>query len=523
MFDLLIRGATVIDGTRQPRFRADVAINSQRIAAVEPQIDAAAQRTIDAKGLVLAPGFIDVHNHSDGWLLKSVCLEPKVSQGFTTEVLMSDGISYAPLRPADAADWITYLRPLNGLNLADYDGWQSLEDYARHLDRCTAQNSALQIPLANVRVLACGWGRQAADDTQILQMQREVRRGLEMGAVALSSGLDYISQCFCTTDEIVRALEPLRGRGLPYVTHVRYKLGTLGGVQEAVEIARRLDIPLHVSHLKATTPQQRDELLDYIDRQAISEVDLSFDIYPYLAGSTLLASLSPYEIWEQGPLNACRQLARPHIRRRFAELLDAIGIDWKQSTLAWLASRQNQPWQGRTVAEFIASRRRSAADAIADLLIDEQLAVLAVIHPAQDESLLEPFLSHPRQMIGTDAILAPGGVVHPRAFGTTGRILGSLVRDRQLFSLEDAVYKLTAFPAARFGLKDRGRIASGCVADLVLFDPQTVCDTATYSAPHSFCQGIERVLVGGQTVWPREQATPSADGRWPGRALRRGE
>ena len=251
-FDLIIRGGTVIDGSGGPRARADVAVRGDRIVAVGDLTRAVAAQVIDARDLIVAPGFIDVHNHSDGWLLKTRHFASKTLQGFTTEVLMSDGISYAPLTPDLAPQWLYYLRSLNGLAQHDYSGWRSIADYLALLDGRTVQNVVAQVPYANVRVLSVGWGRIRPDDSQLRGMRYEVRRGMDEGATGVSTGLDYIAQCFADTEEIVQVVAASAARSGVYVTHVRYKRGTLEGLREAVEIGRRAKVAVHISHLKAT-------------------------------------------------------------------------------------------------------------------------------------------------------------------------------------------------------------------------------------------------------------------------------
>ncbi|HEX3725716.1 MAG TPA: D-aminoacylase [Pirellulales bacterium] len=519
MFDLVIKSGTVIDGTGSARFKADVAIAGGRIAAVGDLGGATTRHTLDASRLVVAPGFIDVHTHADGWLLTTPNLVPKTSQGITTEILMSDGISYAPVTPQNYRDWFTYLRALNGLAPREYQGWRTIGDYLALLDRRAAQNVATQIPYANVRVLAAGWRRGTLDDTQAKIVDREIRLAMDAGAVGISTGLDYISECFATTDELVaacRAMAPWRGL---YATHVRYKKGTLAGVKEAVEIGRRAGVSVHISHLKPGSPQEGEEILNYVDRVAVKEVDFSFDVYPYLAGSTMLHYLLPYEVWEEGPLCACARLREPDVRERFAALLACFPLPLEQVLLAWTASKAGARLVGSSVAEIAARWARSPAEAMCDLLIEENLAALCLLAGGSDE-WIEPFLQHPKFMLGTDGIHFADGLVHPRVYGSTARMLGPLVRERKLFSLEAAVRKMTGAPAERFGLIDRGAVREGAAADLVLFDPITVADRATYAEPRQLSLGIEHVLVGGVEIFAHGQAIEDLGPEWPGRALR---
>jgi len=203
LFDILIRNGTIIDGTGRPRYKSDVGVRGDRIAMIGPQIDAESQEVLDATNQIVAPGFIDVHNHSDGWLLKMPHLTPKTLQGFTTEILMADGISYAPVNEHTAEQWMFYLRSLNGLRMDEYRLWRSWEDYMQLLDRSTAQNAAAHLPYANIRAMVCGFGDCRVDDFQMRQIRHEIEKGMEAGAVGLSTGLDYIVQCYATTDELV--------------------------------------------------------------------------------------------------------------------------------------------------------------------------------------------------------------------------------------------------------------------------------------------------------------------------------
>lgn len=518
MFDLLIQGGALVDGSGGPLRQADVAINGDRIAAVDTRVDAKARRVIDARGLVVAPGFVDVHNHSEGWLIKLPQLLPKTSQGFTTEVLMSDGISYAPLTPELARDWIYYLRPLNALHAADYRGWRTIADYLALIDGRSAQNVIALAPFANLRVLACGWRRDPADDLQINLMRSELRAAMEEGAAGMSTGIDYIAQCFSSTDEIARVAEAMAPFDGVYVTHVRYKMGTLAGVKEAVEIGRRAGVAVHISHLKAATERETEAILGFVD-EAARDVDITFDIYPYMPGSSLLASLLPYEVWEEGPLNAPARLREPLVRERFGRTMSDYALPLDQMTIAWVASRENAHLHGMSLDEYIERSRKPVGDALADLLLDENFCVLLVFH-VTDDRRVEPFLQHPRMMLGSDGIWFPDGQVHPRVYGSATRMIGPLVRDRRLFSLEEAVRKMTSFPAERFGLVDRGLIADDALADLVIFDEATVADRATYDEPHQLSEGVRHVVVNGRPIIEDERPAPSAERHPPGRALR---
>jgi len=519
VFDLVIRGGEVIDGTRAARFRADVGVTGERISAVGDLRDADARTEWDATGRIVAPGFIDVHNHSDGWLLREPVFAPKLRQGFTTELLVSDGIGYAPVDAVTAPQWFFYLRSLNALRMDEYRGWETLAEYHQRMDRRTASNTLVQVPYANVRTLLCGFGRGVVDDLQRKLMQAEILRGLEEGATGLSTGLDYLAQGFTTTEDLVDACRPLKDYGGVYVTHVRYKTGLLNGVREALEIGRRAGVAVHISHLKAHAPADIEAVLGELDRA--TDVDVTFDIYPYQPGCTMLNSLLPNEVWEDGPLAVLGKLTDPAIRLRFRRALDSYRLPLDLIHIAWTASAENKVHQGKFLSEYAAAVDLPIEDALLRLLIEERLAVLLVFHEGKgDEGLMRPFLAHPKGMVGSDGIYFPDGVIHPRVTGTAPRVLGRAVRDWKLFSLEDAVYKLSGFAAERFGAVDRGVVAAGRFADLVVFNPDTVNDPGTFTDPHQSPVGIDHVLVNGTVVVKHGEIALPATGPMPGRALR---
>lgn len=519
MFDLIFRGGEVIDGTRQPRFRADVGVTGDRISAVGDLSAAEARQTIDVTGQIVAPGFIDVHNHTDGWLIKEPDLDVKVRQGYTTEVLMSDGISYAPVDEQTAPEWLFYLRCLDGLRMDEYEGWQTIGEFHQRLDRRCLQNSMTQVPYANVRTLVRGFCNGQVDDLQRKVIQAEIRKGMDQGATGISTGMDYINQWYATTDELVDAVSAVRDHDGLFVTHIRYKLGLFPGLKEAVEIGRRAGVKVHISHLKPLEPGDDERLLEYIDREARHEVDFSFEVYPYQPGSTMGHFMLPYEVWDDGPLAAPGKLYKPEILARIRRNFENYRVPLDGIYIGWVPSVENKRWQGVTLADYAQTMRQPIERALVNLLIEERMAVLLVFGDRSDD-LMRPMLQHDLGMIGSDGIYFPDGMVHPRVVGTAPRILGRAVRDWQKLSLEDAVYKLAAFPAARFGAVDRGVIAERKFADLVVFDPDTVNDENSFVAPHEPPTGISHVIINGQQVWSPTGPVPRPGHTYPGRALK---
>ncbi|MEM7346806.1 MAG: D-aminoacylase [Chloroflexota bacterium] len=522
MFDIIIKNGTIIDGAQTARYQADIAIKADKIVQIGRLGEAEAAQVVDATGKIVAPGFVDVHNHSDAWLLKEPHFFSKTSQGFTTEVIMADGISYAPVNAHTAREWIYYLRSLNGLRFEEYQGWESLADYMALLDGKTVQNSITHIPYANVRTLACGFGPTGPNDYQMMQIIQEIEKGMAEGAVGLSTGLDYIVQFFATTDELVEVCRPMAANQGLYVSHVRYKKGVINGVKEAVEIGKRAGVPVHISHLKGYTPQEVDELIDYIDNVARQTVDFSFDVYPYMSVSTMFNSFLPYEVWVDGPLGVIPKLRIPEVRQRFADSPYVPALE--KGHIAWVPGKDNALYQGRDLSEYVAASQRSPADALLDLLIEENLAVLGVYHGnSAPEDLIAPFIQHPCYMMGSDGIYHPDSHVHPRQYGSAPRVLGPYVRDKQWLSLEDAIHKLSGYPAERFGLKHRGKLQESYYADIVIFNPDTIQDQATHEKPHQYPIGIDEVFVNGVLIIEQGAPVEPLNDPLPGRALKFGD
>ena len=515
MHDLILHGGTVIDGTGGDRYTADVGLSGDRITSIGELSEAESVRRIDVSGRIVAPGFIDVHNHSDGWLLKRPHFLPKTSQGFTTEVLMLDGISYAPVSPDTARQWLFYLRGLNALRLEEYRGWESIGEFLAEFDRAAAQNVIGQVPYANVRSLVCGFGKQWVDDLQMKMIQTEVHRGMQEGAVGISTGLDYIVQCYTTTDELVEACKVIAEYDGVYTTHVRYKKGILDGIREAV--GKRSGCRVHISHVKGRDEQTVEALLSLFD-EVSKEVEFSYECYPYQPGSTMLNYLLPYEAWDDGPLGAMSRLHDPAVRAHFRQALESYPLNLDRMTLAWVPGKENTVFQGQTLDQYVEQMGLPVEEALYSLLIEERLAPLIVFNEGEDRQI-EPLLQHERCVIGSDGIYHDGGIVHPRVYGTAPRIIGSCVRDRKLFSLEEAVAKLTSKSADVYGLKDRGRVVEGGLADLVVFDADTVADRATYENPHQTADGIDLVVVNGEVILETGQPV-EFDGPMPGRSLR---
>lgn len=524
--DLLISGGTIVDGTGAPGRPGSVAVLEGRIRVLKAGVPVPTNvgQTIDATGKVVAPGFIDLHSHGGLVILAEGRHEPKVRQGVTTEVVGVDGNGFAPfLRREDLEAFVHLDAGLDGRPEIDYD-WGSVETYLGRYDGTVSLNVATMIGNSQLRIAALGWDDVPADERAIDRMRGLIRDGMAEGAFGLSTGLDYPPGSYATTDELVALSEEAGRSGGFYHTHVRYPLGDryLDPFCEAIEIGRRAGAPAHLTHFyhRQTHPGGPEPMLALVDDARAEGLDVTFDTYPSEWANTRLLIQLPQ--WVQaggpGPLKeriadrATRDRLRAELKERGAAYTGPAG--WADVRLAAFHNPENLRWESRTIGDVMHETGHDALDVICDLLLSEDLGVAQVTGGPWSETLRE-FVRHPVGMVGTDSTFL-GAKPAPRTYGSFPRILGQFVRDEALLSLEEAIRKMTSAPAARLGLRDRGVIRDGAVADLVVFDPATVRATATYEEPRSFPIGIEQVIVAGTLV----VADGAHTGATPGRALR---
>jgi len=523
---LLISGGSVVDGSGAAAFRADVAISGDRLRIVQPGEPLEARRTIDATGKVVAPGFIDLHSHSGLMILADPRNEPKLRQGVTTEIVGVDGLSYAPLPSQDDLDALIEMNAgLDGRPDGLAAGWQSVADYLERMDGGVALNVGLMVGNSALRISRLGWNDVPADQRALDDMRALLADAMSAGALGVSSGLDYPPGAYATTDELSALAGEAARHGGFYHTHVRYPLGDrfLDPFREAIEIGRRGRGPVHITHFyhRQTHPGGPEQLLALIDDARGEGLDVTFDTYPYEWASTRLLVQMPLWIQDGGPALLKERLADRAARDRLRDELRARGAayaspaGWADVRLGAFTRPENLNWESRTLADVMHDRGVDAVDAICDLLLSEDLRVSQVTSGPWHETM-HHFVVHPVGMIGTDSTFV-GAKPSPRTYGSYPRVLGEFVRERALLGLEEAIRKMTSAPAARLGLADRGRLAEGYLADIVVFDPATVASNATYDEPRRFPTGIDFVIVNGTIVVDNDRHT----GALPGRVIRR--
>ncbi|RDI65628.1 N-acyl-D-amino-acid deacylase family protein [Nocardia pseudobrasiliensis] len=524
---LLFRNVEIVDGTGDPRYRGDVVVADGHIVRIAaPGAITGAERVIEGENLVLAPGFIDMHAHSDLHLLTHPGHFPKISQGVTTEVIGQDGLSYAPVDDATLAVLRRQIAGWNG-NPTDLDfSWRTVGEYLDRLDRGITPNAAYLVPQGTLRLLVVGSEQRPATPAEIDRMRELLAQGLAEGAVGMSSGLTYPPGMYADTAELAALCEVVAEAGGFYAPHTRsYGAGALEAYAEMIELARRTGCALHLTHATMNFGVNRGrapEFLDLIDDALADGCDISLDTYPYLPGATTLSALLPSWAMSGGPDAALARLTDPGDRARIAldvtvrgsDGCHGVTVDWDTIQISGVAHRELDRYVGHSVADIAADEGLPAVELFFDLLARDELATTILQHVGHEDNV-RAIMRHSRHMGGSDALLV-GEQPHPRAWGTFPRYLGHYARELGVLGLEECVHHLTGRPAQRLRLRGRGLVLPGYAADLVVFDPDRVLDTATFDDPKQQALGIVHVLVNGE--FAIEDGEPT--GRLAGRALR---
>jgi N-acyl-D-amino-acid deacylase len=487
--DVLIREVQVYDGTGNAAFVADVAISGERIAAIG-SAPGRARETIDGRGLAVAPGFIDVHTHDDFAALKYPDMAFKLQGGVTTCVVGNCGFGAAPF--AAASTMAKTLHP--EITLSPWEGYRG---YAERLERNPpGTNIGILVGHGTARLAAMGLEHRAPNGAEMSAMKATVAEGLEAGAIGISTGLVYDPGRFAKTEELIELATLLRGTGALYATHMRDEgQGLLTSVREAIEIGEKAGIPVQISHHKAsgrTAWGRIGESLKIIEDAQRRGLNVHADQYPYTAGSTILAA-----IFRDGKLRG-------------------VSGDLTAKDVVIASTAKHPEWEGKSLADLATSMKCSMEDAATRILAEDS-GVTAILHAMCEEDV-RTVMRHPSTMIGSDGIPTLEGKPHPRLYGTFARVLGRYARDEKLFSLAEGVHRMTGFAARKFGLRNRGVVKEGAIADLVLFDPRRIIDRGTWESPKLTPDGIEAVYVNGVKAISGGKPT----GARAGRVLRRG-
>ena len=511
MFDIKICGGTIVDGSGKEKFLGDIGIVGDRIVSVGDLNGTNGHQEIDATGLAVLPGFIDTHSHADGVLLKEPQGIHSIRQGVTSEILTQDGMGWAPLDPAAYKDHARYLAGILGDPPLDLD-MSSISALRGHYDGKTGPNVAVLVPHGPVRLNVLGFTDAPLRGDDLVKAQAIVRKGLDEGAVGLSTGLSYYPQSYSDTQELLGLCEPIKDLDRVYVTHVRNhndeRAEYGSGIDEALAIARIGDIKVHISHFmtRPASAGQVDELMAPIDKAKNMGADVTLECYPYAANATIPGYFLRGEFHEGGIDALLQRLQQGENREKLIDSLrtlfpGALG----QAAFTRMISERNRSLTGFSFADVASDRALSIEEMIIEVMVEEQLACgFRAIPPSsvsvtrQIESDVIKLLARDDYMLGSDGIplLDGEGLPHPRAYGSFARVIGPL-RRRHNVPIEELTYRLTALPAERFGLTDRGMLREGNFADIVVLDDAKVHDLASFEDPVNGPTGIEYVLVNG--------------------------
>ncbi|WP_146548971.1 N-acyl-D-amino-acid deacylase family protein [Rummeliibacillus suwonensis] len=523
MYDLIIRNGKIIDGTGSPWYYSDIAIQDDKIEKIGKLTDLKAKKEIDAKRHIVSPGFIDMHTHSDLVILEQGIIEAKVRQGITTDLLGQDGIAAAPLPDEHVSNWRKNLAGLDGTPDIEWN-WMTVGDYLSQIeDKKPSYNLATLAPHGNIRMEVMGLENRYATDEEIAQMQNVLRRSLEEGAVGLSTGLIYPPCCFADMRELKALCEVIAEYGVPLVIHQRSEGDEiLESMTELIDMMTEVGAHLHFSHLKncgRDNWSKSPEVIKKIDEARQNGLEVTFDQYPYTAGSTMLSAILPPWVHDGGTEKLLERLEKPELRFKMIEEMktglrgwDSISrwAGWDGIIVTSVNSEEKAYCVGKTIQEIAAIDVNPNPAEVALNLILSQKNNIGMIDFVINEDDVRKILTHPAGTIGSDGLL--GGEPHPRAYGTFPKILGKYVREEKLTSLEEMIRRMTSQPARIIGLQNRGIIREGMIADIVIFDEETIIDKATYEQPRQYNEGMDAVIVSGHIILLGDRTFPQQAG-----------
>jgi N-acyl-D-aspartate/D-glutamate deacylase len=515
--DLLIRGGEVIDGTGAPRVRADVAITNGRVTELGGFTGRRAMRMIDARGKIVAPGFIDIHSHSDESMLVNSAMESALHQGVTLVVCGNCGGSSAPLHglAAEEAD-----REYSRLGIKR--SWSSFYEYTGAVEQNGAAiNVCSYVGHGTLRMSVMGAASRPPTAAELGEMRALLSRAMDEGAIGLASGLIYPPSAYGTTDELTSLCEVVQQKGGLYASHIRNEgAQLLEAVEENLEIGRRSKVRVQLSHHKASGQKNWGKVKESVEKIQEARdrgVDVQADQYPYTASSTGLAVTIPNWVHEGGSAKLTERLRDAAVRRRIRDEDTETGRAWDRIAIA--RARLHPEYSGKSVAELAQAAGKDPLEWTCDTLVEHEGAV-DIVHHSMNEDDVRHVMRQPWVAIGSDSRAnAPYGVLsfgkpHPRSYGTFPRVLGHYARDEEVLALEDAVRKMTHLTAKHLRLQGRGKIEIGAWADLVVFDPARVKDTATYDQPHRYPDGIDQVIVNGAITIDAGETTSERAGKF---------
>ncbi|WP_201319327.1 amidohydrolase family protein [Paenibacillus sp. EPM92] len=532
MYDILIQGGLVVDGSGAPGYHADVAVKDGLIRSIGILKSVQAKRVIQADQLVVAPGFIDIHTHDDLHVLENPYMDVKIRQGVTTTVIGNCGFGLYPVLPETRHYFNKYAAGLFGAPEKGELGYSGLDDFFAEFQKVgSAINVASLVAHGVIRVAVMGYDNRKPTSAEMEKMKGLLRDALRSGAVGMSMGLIYAPGLFADTEELIELSKVVAEEGGFIASHMRNEASyLLESIEEMITIAREARVPLEISHLKAVGNSnfgKARKALHLIEKAKMEGIDITFDQYPYHAGSTTATTILPPWALEGGHGKMLERLRNEETRAKIKDnLINGIPnnawesmsnlIGWENMMICTVESDKNKSLEGSSIKEIAEKRHIPPLDLFLDLLVEEEGRIILIMFQ-QDLDEMETVMQHELQMFGSDGIPQKGKKAHRRLYGTFPQVLGKYVREKNTLHLERAIYKMTYLPSNRLGLFDRGLIRPGMVADITLFNKNTIDDHSTYAEPAVNPSGIEAVLVNGEIVLENGIFT----GIYPGKPLRR--
>jgi len=505
-FDIIIKNGILVDGTGNARRVTDIGVRDDKIVYIGNIINHPGSVVIDAAGCIVAPGFIDIHSHSDFFWLVSPESESKIYDGVTTEICGYCGISAFPLKGQLLENKKKGFSKF-GLNI----NWQTAEDFFTRANEAKSSiNRGFLVGHGNVRACVMGYDDREPDSNELAKMEQELRDAMESGAFGMSSGLVYPPGCYAKTDELITLCKIVREYNGIYATHMRNEGDELeAALSETINISKESGVKSQVSHIKTWGEKnwwKIDKIESLLEDARAEGIEITCDRYPYTASATDLDIILPDWVYEGGTAKEKKRLGDPLCRERIIKEMKQEGVSqefWGTIMISSVFNKDKRSYEGKTIAEISRTLKVPPLEFVLDLLYEEDCRVSVIFFNMSEENLAR-ILKWDFVMVGSDSSLRSlkgvlnYGKPHPRGYGTFSRVIRKYVNQTSILSIEDAIYKMTGFPAQKLGLKNRGILKEGSFADITIFDQETIAEQATFTDPHNYSTGIKHVIVNGK-------------------------
>ncbi len=505
-FDLIIKNGILVDGTGSPKRAADIGIQKDKITYIGNIGSQSYHDSIDASGCIVAPGFIDIHSHSDFFWLVSPESESKIYDGVTTEICGNCGLSAFPL-----SDQLLENKRKGFHKFGLEIDWKSAEDFFKRASQTKSSiNRGFLVGHGNIRASVVGYENCEPDNGQLARMKNELRDAMEAGAFGMSSGLVYPPGCYANTSELVELCKIVRRYDGIYATHMRDEGDEIeAALNETINISKKSEVSTQVSHIKTWGKNnwwKIDKIKELLEDARSKDIEIACDRYPFIAAATDLDIILPSWVYEGGSIEEKKRLIDPLCRRRIRKEMEHKGLNqefWGTIMISSVFNKERRSYEGRTISEISRTLGVPPLEFVLDFLYEEDCRVSVLFFSMSEENLVR-ILKWDFVMIGSDSSLRSlkgvlnYGKPHPRSYGTFSRVIRKYVNEASVLSIEEAIFKMTGLPSQKLQLKNRGILKEGYFADITIFDQETIAERATFDRPHNYSEGIKHVIVNGK-------------------------